>query len=294
MTSGNIKTNLYGFLAVFFLATSFPFSRIALEQFSPYALGFLRCALAAIIFIIIGKYNKISVPHRPFDILLFFLSGATGFGAYLFLFNKGMQTVTSATSSIITATSPIMTACAAALLYNEKISKLGILSITAAFCGVLVIILWSGILSINIGVLWTFAATVLTTAYNLLNRTLSRMKYNSIEIVTYGMFFGALLLAPFSVQGIHEMMQADPKHLGTLFFLSFATSGLGYFFLTKGMQIAEKTTDITNYLFAGPLIATILGYVILGETLNSGTLIGGILIVIGIVLFIYKGAVQKE
>ena len=275
MTSGNIKTNLYGFLAVFFLATSFPFSRIALEQFSPYALGFLRCALAAIIFIIIGKYNKISVPHRPFDILLFFLSGATGFGAYLFLFNKGMQTVTSATSSIITATSPIMTACAAALLYNEKISKLGILSI-------------------NIGVLWTFAATVLTTAYNLLNRTLSRMKYNSIEIVTYGMFFGALLLAPFSVQGIHEMMQADPKHLGTLFFLSFATSGLGYFFLTKGMQIAEKTTDITNYLFAGPLIATILGYVILGETLNSGTLIGGILIVIGIVLFIYKGAVQKE
>lgn len=290
MGSHKIKTNLCGFFAVFFLATSFPFSRIALEQFSPYSLGFLRCAIASIMFIVIGKYKKIRFPRNPYDMLLFLLSGASGYGIYLLLFNKGIQTVTSATSSIIIATTPIMTACAAAFLYKEKITLIGVFSLITSFFGVATILLWSGVLSINAGVIWTFAAAILATLYNLLNRMLSRKNYTSIEIITYSMICGAIILFPFCLQGYREVMQADIKHLGSLLFLGTVTSGAGFFLLTKGIEIAEKTTDVTNYLFAGPLVATILAYLMLGETLNSGTAIGGSIIVISIILFALKGS----
>ncbi|MEL3906451.1 MAG: DMT family transporter [Treponema sp.] len=289
MVSRKIKTNLCGVFAVFFLATSFPFSRIALQQFSPYSLGFLRCAIASVMFVIIGRYKSIRFPRKLYDMVLLFLSGATGYGIYLLLFNKGIQTITSATSSIIIATTPIMTACAAAVLYKEKISKIGIVSIAVSFCGVLIIILWSGVLSVNTGVLWTFAAAILATVYNLVNRTLSRMQYTSVEIITYSMICGALILLPFAGQGVHEMVQADGKHLGALLFLGVVTSGAGFFLLTKGIEIAEKTTDVTNYLFAGPFVATILGYLMLGETLTAGTALGGSLIIVGIILFALKG-----
>jgi len=293
MTSRKLKTNLCGLLAIFFFATSFPLSRIALEYFGPYTLGFLRCIITGLLFAIVGICNKIKIPRKPRDILLLLLSGAAGFGLYLFFFNKGIQTITSATSSIISSTSPLMVAGAAAFFYKEKISVIGVFALVTAFCGVLIMILWAGIFSINVGVVWTFIAALLAAAYSLLNRALSRIAYGSIEIVTYSMLFGALVLAPVSMQSVHEVMQADARQLAVLLLLSVFPSGLGYFFLSKGIQIAEKTTEVTNYIFAMPLLATMLGYVMLGETLNSGTVIGGLLIVTGITLFVYKGAAKS-
>ena len=291
--SNKIKSYLSAFTAIIFFASSFPFSRFALTHFGPEALGFLRCSLASIILLIIGKFNNLRAPFKLKHIGLFFLSGALGFALYLIVFNIGLRTITAATSSIIIATTPIMTAATASILYGEKISKIGILSIISAFCGVLIIILWKGIFSVNIGILWTMSAAVFFCGYNILSRKLAKMGYTSIEIVTYSMICAAIILSPFCIEGYKELVSADFKYIWSLLYLGIFTSALGYFFFNKGIEIAEKTSDVTNFIFVTPLIASLLSYLVLGETLNAGTAIGGAIIIASIIVFALKGEQKK-
>ena len=288
--SNKIKSYLFAVAAIIFFASSFPFSRFGLKHFSPEALGFLRCALASIALLIIGKFNKLRAPFKLKHIGLFFLSGALGFALYLIFFNIGLRSITAATGSIIIATTPIMTASAASIIYGEKISKAGSISILTAFCGVLVIILWEGILSVDIGILWTMSAAVSFCGYNILSRKLAKMGYTSIEIVTYSVICAAIILSPFCIEGYKELISADFKYIGSLLYLGIFTSALGYFFFNKGIEIAEKTSDVTNFLFFNPLLASILSYLALGETLNKGTAIGGTIIIVSIIVFALKGA----
>jgi len=186
-----------------------------------------------------------------------------------------------------------MTAAAASVIYSEKISNAGWFSILTAFCGVLVIILWKGILSVNIGILWTMSAAISFCGYNILSRKLAKMGYTSIEIVTYSMICAAAILSPFCIDGYKELSSAGFKYIGSLLYLGIFTIALGYFFFNKGIEIAEKTSDITNFLFFNPLIASILSYLALGETFNTGTAIGGTIIIASIIVFAQKGEQKK-
>ena len=144
---------------------------------------------------------------------MFFLSGALGFTLYMICFNTGIQTLTSATSSIIIATTPIMTAVVASKCYGEKINNLGWFTIVLAFVGVLILLLWDGVFSSNIGLLWTISAAIGFCGYNILNRKLSFMGYAALEIVTYSMVCGTILLSVFSLQGVQQVITAGPKNI---------------------------------------------------------------------------------
>ena len=55
------------------------------------------------------------------------------------------------------------------------------------------------------------------------------------------------------------------------------------------MSYAERTSEVTNFMFVTPLLSTIMGFIILHEVPNAGTFIGGVIIIISIVVFNLKG-----
>ncbi len=277
-----------GFFTVFLWASAFPLTKIVQEQFTSYPLGFLRCSIAAILLLLIGKWNHIHKPKKD-DTPWFFLSGGLGFTLYMITFNTGIQTLTSATSSIIIAITPILTAILAAKLYNEKIRPIGWLSIMMAFIGVLILLLWEGVFSINIGLIWTICASLVFCGYNILSRRLSQKGYSSLEIVTYSMLCGAILLGFWSVESVQQMRDASVKHILALIYLGALPSACAYFFWGKAMSLAERTSEVTNFMFITPLLSTIMGFIILKEVPNMGTFIGGLVIIISIVIFNLKG-----
>lgn len=235
--------------------------------------------------LIVGRWLGLKKPMKKAHLFLFLAAGASGFGIYLMFFNLGIQSITSATSSIIVATAPVMTAAAASFLYGERISLIGIIALFGAFIGVTIVILWEGILSINVGALWTLAAATLLALYNLLSRRLTHMGYQSIDVTTYGLISGALLLLPFAGESIEVLSRVDGIGLVYLLALSIFPSALGYYFLGRGLQVAKKVTDVTNYMFVTPLFASVMGFLMLGETLNLGTAIGGAVIIFNIIIF---------
>ncbi len=278
-----------GLLTVFLWASAFPLTKIVQEQFTSNSLGFLRCSIASILLLLMGKCSHIRRPQKQ-DIPWFFLSGGLGFTIYMIAFNTGIQTLTSATSSIVIAITPILTAIAAAKLYQERIRPLGWISIFMAFVGVLILLLWEGIFSINIGLIWTVCASLVFCSYNILSRRLSQKKgYSSLEIVTYSMLCGAIFLGFWCLKGFQELSTASAKHILALVYLGTLPSACAYFFWGKAMSLAERTSEVTNFMFVTPLLSTIMGFLLLKEVPNTGTFIGGTIIIISIIVFNLKG-----
>ena len=288
MTSEKKKVFGLSFLSVFLWASAFPLTKVEQQQFTSIPLGFLRCTVAAIFLIIIGKCCHIRLPQKK-HIPLFFVSGGLGFTGYMITFNTGILTLTSATSSIIIAVTPILTAIVASHLYKEKIKPIGWAAIAAAFIGVLILLLWEGVFSINIGLIWTVGAAIVFCGYNIMTRKLSAMGYNALEIVTYSMICGAILLGFWAGDGLHQLAGASVSHIIALIYLGALPSATAYFTWGKAMSYAERTSEVTNFMFVTPLLSTIMGFIILHEVPNAGTFIGGAIIIISIVVFNLKG-----
>lgn len=282
---------LLGFMTVVLWSIAFPMSKVAMNHYGPFSLGFLRVLVASITLLIIGKKVGIRLPKRN-DIVLFILSGACGFGIYLFAFNKGIQTLTSASSSIVIALTPVMTAIAANFIYGERLTKIGWITIATAFLGVVIMTLWDGVLSINTGILWTLGAAVVFCFYNLLNRKLSNMGYTGIEIVTYSMISSVFILSPFMKSGIAEVSTAGGYDIFVLLLLGILPSAIAYYLWSQALTMAENTSDVTNFGFLTPFLATLLGGIILGEMPNLGTVIGGLIIISSIIIFSKLGKVN--
>ncbi len=283
LMSTKVKVNLLGFLTVLFWAMAFPFSKITISHFNINSVAVLRCGIASIFLCLLG-YKKISLPKKQ-DIPKFFISGLFGFFLYLVFFNTGLQSLTSATSSIIIATTPIMTSIVSTFLYQEKIKWLGWIAIFIEFIGIIVLSLWNGIFSLNFGILWTLCAAAVFCIYNLYQRKLSALGYQPNEIVTYSMICGTILLLFFLPKGISEFVTAPSMQMFVILSLGIFSSAIAYILWGKALAIAEKTSDVTNFMFLTPLLSTILGFLLLKEIPSMGTFIGGTMILIGMVLF---------
>jgi len=288
--SSKIKVHIYAFITVLIWGAAFPFTRLIGDQISAYGLSFIRCFLAAVVLIIIGKACGIRKPFRKKDLLWFFLSGILGFSAYFIFFNMGLATLTSATGSIITSVSPILSSIAVCKIYKEKINIIGWVSILCAFIGVMILIMWNGVVSINTGIFWMVCTAVVFAAYTVLNRKFSDMGYTAMEIVTYSAIFGAIQMLVFLPQAVSDIASADMPACLSAVYLGVMSSGIAYFLWSKALVITEQTSIVTNYLFINPLIAAIIGFIVLREVPDMGTYIGGAIIIISVVVFSLKGS----
>lgn len=283
------KSAILAFTTVFLWSSAFPLTKVATEYIDPNQLGLLRCTIAAVILLIIGRIYNIKPPKKVKHVPLFFLSGGLGFSMYMITFNTGMLTLSSAMGSLIIATTPVLTAIGATFLYKEKIKPIGWVSIACAFGGVAILLLWGNDLSYSTGIWWTCGAAFVFCCYNLLNRKLLAMGYNAIECVTWSMTCGAILLSPFAFTAVAQASQATLPALAVVVYLGSMPSATAYLLWSKAFSMAKKTSDVTNYQFLTPLISTLLGLIILGEIPGLETIAGGVIIIVSIVVFGLKG-----
>ncbi len=163
----------YAMTTIFFWSLAYVNTRLALKYFSPFAIGFLRYAVAALAMLIVVLVQKIKPPKAK-DMIWFALSGATGFFTFATMLNLGSRTVNSSTSSVIVATTPIMTAILARIFYKEKLTKMQYCAIAVSFIGVLVLTVLSGGFSVNKGILYLMIAAFALSLYNIFQKRLHK------------------------------------------------------------------------------------------------------------------------
>lgn len=282
----------YAVITIIFWSLAYVFTRLALQHFSSFSLGFLRYFIASCTLIVIAIVTKMKLPKVK-DLPIFLLAGIFGFFFYMIAFNQGQKTVTASTASTIISIAPVLTALIARLVYKEKMNLLKWVAVVVEFLGVIILALMNSGLSVNSGVIWLFMASLSLSLYNILQRKLTK-EYTAIQTSAFSIFAGTILLALFIPDSIQEVSSAPPMQWFYVMVLGVFSSAIAYISWAKAFEKAEQTSQVSNYMFVTPFLTSVLGFLIAGEVPDSATLIGGGIILLGIFIFNFGENMYKS
>jgi drug/metabolite transporter (DMT)-like permease len=275
--------HIYAIITIIFWSLAYVFTRLALLHFSAESLGFLRYLIASCALFIAVIATKMKPPEIG-DAKWFILSGATGFFLYIVVFNKGCAIVNASTSSVIISTTPVITALLAHFIYKERLRNYQWASIAIAFSGTVILAVSNGDLALNNGLYWLFSAALLLSAYNLLQRKLTKI-YSALQVAAFSIFAGTIMLAVFSPLAIYEIKDAPAVQLFYVAALGIFSSAIAYVSWSKAFAKAKNTSSVSNYMFVTPFLTTLLGFLIAGEVPDNSTIFGGMVIMTGLFIF---------
>lgn len=275
----------YAMITIVFWSLAYVLTRIALQYFSVFSLGFLRYFIASFTLFFIAVMTKTALPKRS-DLKWFAAAGMVGFFLYMIFFNKGCETVTSSTSSILIATVPVMTSLLARVSMCEILSGYQWAAIVLEFTGVILLTLMDGIVMVNKGVLWLILAAVSLSIYNLLQRKLAK-SYSALQTSAFSIFSGTILLSIFSPLALKEVQDAPAFIMASVLILGVFSSAVAYAAWSQALAKAEKISSVSNYMFITPFLASLLGFLLAGEKPDSSTIAGGSVILCGMMIFYF-------
>jgi len=272
-------------------AMAFPFIKISLEELSFITLTILRFLVVCIAFLIllILKKNLFSKLQKK-DILPIFLLGFFGVMVYHFGLNYGEQLVSPGAASLIIATIPVFILILATIFLKEKVGPIKLFGILLALAGVVIISLW-GKENTNIDFEYLFAAFAVLIAaimgafYTVAGKKLLS-RYNALSLTVYAMLLGCFGLIPFAFLSpniVEEVTTMSTTVLGSVIFLGLFSSVIGYVVWYVALEI-KSASDISAYLYAIPVVATIASYFLFGDEITLMFILGGILVIIGLAI----------
>lgn len=281
----------YAIVTIVFWSLAYVLTRLTLQYFSAFSLGFLRYLVASAALAVMAVATKMQLPRKK-DLPWFLAAGGVGFFFYMIAFNQGQATVTAATGSVVIATVPVITALFARFVYAEKLAAHQWCAIAVEFAGVAVLTLMNGAFSVNTGLLWLLLAALALSLYNLLQRKLTKT-YTALQTSTYSILLGTCLLAVFAPSAIREASRAPAVQYLYVAVLGICSSAVAYVSWAKAFSKAKKTSQVSNYMFVTPFLTSVLGFLLAGEVPDRATLIGGSIILLGVFLFNFGGRFFK-
>ena len=294
-----MKQTLIGALCLSLAASiwggMFVASKYVLEYIPPFSLMVIRYIIGCMVLFSILKLSKIPRPAKTKrDWLLFLWIGFIGYFVTISFQFIGVNLSDAHTASLLTATTPVFLILFARLILKEAITARKIFALLLALIGIVIVIDWSA--GMGNYLLGSMILSVAAISWALLSVyvKLAAVKFSSLEITGYGLFFGMLLSIPFMgwelQTGVIAMPDA-PALIGIIYIGVVATAG-GFFLWNKGMQLMEAGVGSMFYFFQ-PLTGAFFGWLLLGEVLSIYFFIGFALIMTGIAVMTVRTPLTK-
>lgn len=276
-------------VAIIVWALAFPFIKIGLKELSFINLTIMRFLIVCIILIVIFllKSEWFSKLQKK-DIIPIFLLGFFGVMVYHFGLNYGEQTISPGAASLIIATIPVFIVILAIIFLKEKIRLKKLLGIIVALAGVIIISIW-GTEDTSIEIKYIYAALAVLIAaimgaiYTIAGKKLLE-RYNGLSLTVYAMLFGSLGLIPFLSRSLIEEVSTLSINgwIAVLFLGAFSTV-IGYVIWYIALEI-KTASEISIYLYAIPVVSTIVSYFVFDDKITLLFILGGFLVIIGLVI----------
>jgi drug/metabolite transporter (DMT)-like permease len=275
-------------LAICFWGGSFVATKIALRDFSPVALVWVRFALGLVVLGIIVTARRQLRPIPPRDIGYFTLLGFLGITFHQWLQSNGLLTSQATTTGWIVSTSPLFIAILGWIFLRERLGWGGIAGIVIATFGVLLVVARG-----ELGALLVFRlaapgdALILVSAVNwAVFSVLSRAglkRHPAALMMFYVMLLGWVLTTVlfFMGPGLRGLHAPSGPGLAALFFLGPICSGIAYSFWFDALENLPAAR-VGAFLYIEPLVTVAVAACLLGEPVRVGTMAGGAIILLGV------------
>ncbi|WP_414683630.1 DMT family transporter [Microbacterium sp. CFBP9034] len=268
--------------------SSFLFMKVALEGISPAQVAWSRLVLGALALGLFVLLRREALP-RQLRIWGHMTVLAVSFCVVPFLlFSWAQQHVTSGLASIYNATTPIMTAIMAALLFRvEKLKGLQMAGIGLGIVGVVVIIApWAGLdlsqsLIAQLAILGATACYGFSLAY--MRKFVSNTGMSALMFSFLNIGIGAAIMVLLTPVLVLTPVRLDPWIVVSVVLLGCLGTGVAYIWNQNTVR-AWGPTRASTVTYITPLVGVLLGTLILGERLSWNEPVGAVIVFLGILL----------
>lgn len=254
--------------------------RIGLHGYTPGALAVLRYLVAS--FCLLGLYFKLPVRHVPSlpDLLYIIFIGTVGIGIYNIAINYGEVVVPAGIAGFIIGLMPVFTMIFAFLLLDERVPLKSWLGVLISFVGLFLIAMSErGSLKFDIGLLYILVAAILGSYYAVAQKTLFH-RYHPLELVILSIWGGTLIMLFYVPSMIRELPAAPWQSTVAAIYLGIFPAAIAYALWNFALSKAPAGRA-SGYLYAMPIIATVLGMILLREYPQPLQLTGGLVTLLG-------------
>jgi len=246
----------------------------------------MRFVIAWSLLLIYALTMKIEFPRDKATWRVMLFLGLTQITLPYALVFWGEQYVTAGLAAVLFATLPCFVALFAHFIIpGERLTAWKLSGILVSFIGVTMIFsrelmvtgnsFWGG-LALIVGAGSAGCANVVGKKYSL--------SINPIVNVVVQMGIGALLLTAGGVVFEREVpMNFNPTSLFAVLYLAVAGSAFAFvalYWLFTRMEV----TRVSLFTFITPIVAVVLGWLVLGEEVDLNVAVGGSLILVGVIL----------
>ncbi len=287
-----LKYLLLALFTIVIWGVSLPVTTILLVNgFTANNITFFRFLLATItLHIFLGNRTKQKVGLK--DRIDFIIMGLTGTTLFFYFENTALKYTSVANTALITATIPLFTLVAAAVIYKKKILWQNYIGIPLGLFGT-TLLFYKDIINSSIhlkGDLFVFGSVLMWIIYSFIYRKVST-DYKPIFIVYKTFVYGCIFTIPLLIFEYRELssININLQVVLALFYLSILSSLLGYYFWILAInKIGIKAT--VNLILLLPVVSVLAGVLFLSETLNSIILLA----MTAIILSSYLTSISKK
>ena len=263
-------------------ASAFPAIRAGLAAFGPLELGAARFAIAAVPAAAFLLITRPALP-RWSEAWRFFAGGLFFVALYTTLLNLGEQTVSSGPASFIINVNPIITAVLAMLFLSERFGGRAWIGTAVSFAGIGLIALGEGnAFRIDAGALLILGSAFCNSITSVVQKPLFA-RHKPLTVSAWNMVIGAVLLAPALPSALSQVPSASTEGLVAAIYLGVVPSLIAYASWTIVLS-RLPASRASNFMYCVPPVATVMGFVWLGEQPSVLSLIGGALALGGVIL----------
>ncbi|QDZ88091.1 DMT family transporter [Priestia megaterium] len=262
--------------------------KVVVAIIPPLELVWIRYVIAILALVIIGLIKRQSWRISKRHIHLIVAIGVIGNAISIVTQEYGTMLSSAQMGAIITSSTPAFMVIFARLILKEKLNIKKGISVCLATIGVLLIV-GNGHINMSSqlgGISLLMAALTWALMSILIKRVPSN--YSPVVVTTYSILVAILVLTPFVYKGlaeIHISKLTDPTIGGGLLYLGIISTALAFILWNRGLQLLNASSGGLFFFFQ-PLVGTLLGWLLLGESIGGTFWIGSFLILSGVLLVI--------
>ena len=284
------RVTLQGLVWVFLAmlwGTTWLVVRVGLQDLPPFTFAGIRFLVAAAVLVVVAAVRRVGLPRSPSDWMMMVGTGLSAIGvSYAFQF-WGLQHVPSGLAAVLFSTVPLLTILIAHLvLPDEPMSLRRVGGVVLGTAGVALIFsdqfgggspmaMWA-ILGFLLGAVAMAHAQVVVRARG------HRVDPVVLAAVQTAVGGTVLLGIGTSVEGPLSQLTWSLRAVLAVGYLSVLGTAVGFvalYYLLRHMQV----TRVNSMMLVHPLVAIVLGWLVLGEQLSWPVLFGAGAIVLGLV-----------
>jgi drug/metabolite transporter (DMT)-like permease len=275
-----VKTDLRGSAAVVgaivIWGATFVGSKVALGHLAPSELAFLRQAFGLPVLLWLAwRTRQLLLPVRYLVPL-----AATGMVGFFLFANLGLERSSASVGGLVQGLAPVVIALLAVTFLRERLTARVLAGIVLALAGA-ALLAWGTVhVGSSLGLVFLFLSVASWSAYTVIGRRLGG-RITAVQAVVLPV---CLSIVVFAFGPLFEPWNAAPASTFALAaVLGFFGSGIAYVIWSYGIaRVPAARAGVYSNLV--PVVAVVLAWAALGESLTARQLAGGAVVLVGAVL----------